>query len=54
MKGNPVDQSSSKSFSELIHEFQKCKTVPLKVGSEKRTTYNENSVERLHRKMLCK
>ena len=28
IKGNPVDQSSFKSFSGLIHEYEFCKTVP--------------------------
>ena len=28
IKGNPVDQSSSNSFSELIQEYQVLKTVP--------------------------
>ena len=34
IKGNPLDQSSCNSFSELIHNYQVCKTVPLMVGSE--------------------
>ena len=36
-KGNPVDQSSCNSFSELIHGYEVCKTIPLVVGSEKRS-----------------
>ena len=44
-KGNPVDQSLCKNFSQLIHEYQVCKTVPSVVESQKRSTYNEKSVE---------
>ena len=45
MKGNPVDQSSCNSFSELIDEYQVCKTLPYVVGSENRSLYSEKSVE---------
>ena len=27
IEGNPVEQSTCNSFSELIHEYQVCKTV---------------------------
>ena len=35
IKGNPVDQSSCKRFSELIHEYQVCS-----VSDSKRETIN--------------
>ena len=48
IKGNPVDQWSRKSFSELIHEYQVCKRASWLVGSEKQSTYSQKSVQRLH------
>ena len=45
IKGNPVDQSSCNSFSELSDEYKVFKTVPNVIGSEKRSTDSEKSVE---------
>ena len=45
IKRNFVDQSSCKSFCELIDGYQVYKTVPSVVGSEKRSKDSEKSVE---------
>ena len=45
IKGNPVDQSPCSSVSELIDGYQVYKTVPQVVGSKKRSTDSEKSVE---------
>ena len=54
IKRNPVDQSSCNSFIELIDGYQVYKTVPKVVGSEKRSTDSEKSVEWLHPQLLYK
>ena len=48
IQGNSVDQSSRKSLGNLVHEYQKCKTVPWGVRFEKRSTISEKTVEWPH------